>query len=311
VGVFFWRYELEPEFPLRVLEYETEPDDQMHSHDYFEVALCLEGTGRFRFGQRDEPIQPGDVFLIDNSDAHVADADPGVHLRLLLALFLPEFLAAPGCRPFDSEYLTPFTDGSNASRRIPNDSQLAHELRPILFDLREAAEGGDPADRYLVDANLRRFLGVVIKHRGSESPRADIAGDVQQQLSPALAYLADHFREPITLDQVAETVHLSASRARHLFKEVTTVGFKEYVTKLRLTEAKRLLLNTEKNICEIASAVGYSNVYQFYKVFYRYTQMSPADYRHYYTSPSGSHIPAGLPSAGSHVAVMATAAEAS
>jgi AraC-like DNA-binding protein len=287
VGVFFWRYELEPEFPLRVLEYETASGDQMHSHDYLEVALCLEGSGRFKFGQREDPIEPGDIFLIDNREAHVALAHPGVRLRLLLALFLPEFIAAPGCRPFDSVYLTAFADGGNGSRRIHHDSSLAEELRPILFELKQAAEGGTPSDRHLVDANLRRFLGVVIKRRGQETAQTDLSGDSQQrQLSPALAYVADHFRETITLDQVAQTMHLSASRTRHLFKNLTTIGFKEYVTKLRFDEAKLLLLKTQINICDIASAVGYSNTYQFYKVFKRYASMSPADYRRCYTGSS-------------------------
>ena len=310
MGIFFWRYDLEPEFPLCVLEYETADDDQMHSHDYLEVALCLEGTGQFKFGQREDPIEPGDVFLIDNSEAHVAVADPGVPLRLLLALFLPEFIAAPGCRPFDSAYLTPFTECNGGARRIRHDSSLARDLRPILFELKTAAEGGGPSDRYLVDANLRRFLGVVIKHRGQEATHADPAGDTQQQLSPALAYVADHFRETITLGQVAETMHLSASRARHLFKDVTTVGFKQYVTKMRLAEAKQLLLRSEITICEVAAAVGYTNIHQFYKVFYRYTRMSPADYRRYYTSPSGARIPAGRPGAGGYIGGMAHPEEA-
>lgn len=310
MGVFFWRYDLEPQFPLRVLEYEAAHDDQMHSHDYLEVALCLEGAGQFKFGQREDPIEPGDVFLIDNSEAHVAVADPGVRLRLLLVLFLPEFIAAPGCRPFDAAYLTAFMEGGGGSRRICHDSSLAQGLRSILVELKKAAEGGNQSDRYLVDANLRRFLGAVIKHRGQEATRTDLAGDAQQQLSPALAYVADHFRETITLGQVAETMHLSASRTRHLFKDVTTVGFKEYVTKLRLAEAKRLLLKTEINICEIASAVGYTNIYQFYKVFNRYTRMSPANYRRYYTSPSGSRIPVGRPGAVSYIGGIAHAEEA-
>jgi AraC-like DNA-binding protein len=319
VGVFFWRYDLEPEFPLRVLEYQATADDLMHSHDYLEVALCLEGSGRFKFGQREDPIEPGDVFLIDNCEAHVAVPNPGVPMRLLLALFLPEFLAAPGCRSFDSAYLTPFQDDGAGTRRINHASTLAQELVPILFELKTAAEGGSPSDRYLIDANLRRFLGVVIKRRGQEMPHSESAADVQQQLRPALAYVADHYRETITLEQVAETLHLSSSRVRHLFKHVTSVGFKEYVTKLRMVEAKRLLLNTDINICEIASAVGYTNVYQFYKVFNRYTRMSPADYRHYYASsaavapsalPPQSRIAVGGPAAGRLVAVMATADEA-
>jgi AraC-like DNA-binding protein len=310
VGVFFWRYVLEPEFPLRVLEYETARDDLMHSHDYLEIALGLEGTGQFSFGQREDPIEPGDVFLIDNNDAHVAIADPGVRLRLLLVLLLPEFIAAPGCRPFDSAYLTAFDDVVGGSRRIPHDSPLARELRPILFELKAEAGGGDPSDRHLVDANLRRLLGVVMKDRGQALTQADVAADVQAQLSPALAYVGDHFRETITLGQIAETMHLSASRTRHLFKDGTTVGFKEYVTKLRMAEAKRLLLQTDVNICEIARAVGYSNTYQFYKVFKRYACMSPADYRRYYSSQPVARIPAVVPGSGIYIGGTEHAGEA-
>jgi len=298
LGVFFWQYDLEPEFPLCVLEYETSgSEDLMHSHDYLEVALCLEGEGVFRFGQRAYGIAPGDVFLIDNQEAHVAHSAPGARLRLLLALFLPELIAAPGCRPFDSAYLTPF-DGA-ASPRIPHDSALAAELRPILFDLKAAAEGRHPSDRYLVDANLRRFLSVVIRNRDEQGACAELTGgDAQQQLQPALAFVAGHYRESITLEQIAETMHVSTSRARHLFKAATSVGFKEYVTKLRLAEAKRLLLNSKINVCEVAAAVGYTNIHQFYKVFHRYTRMSPADYRRYYTLPAGSGTPSGAVAAG-------------
>ena len=58
--VFFWQHDLDPAFPLSVLEYETrEADDQMHWHDYLEVALCLEGGGRFQFGRRTYPAEPG------------------------------------------------------------------------------------------------------------------------------------------------------------------------------------------------------------------------------------------------------------
>jgi AraC-like DNA-binding protein len=310
VGVFFWRYDLEPEFPIRVLEYETAPDDLMHSHDYLEVALCLEGTGRFSFGQREDPIEPGDVFLIDNSDAHVALPDPGVRLRLLLVLFLPEFIAAPGCRPFDSAYLRVFDDVATRSRRIAHESSLARELRPILFELKAEAQGGVLSDRHLVDANLRRFLGVVIKDRGRGVMQADVAADVQVQLSPALAYVGDHFRETITLDQIAETMHLSASRTRHLFKNATALGFKEYVAKLRMAEAKRLLLQTDANICEIACAVGYTNTYQFYKVFKRYTCMSPADYRRCYSSQPVARVPVVGPGGGIYIGGTVHAGEA-
>ena len=96
-----------------------------------------------------------------------------------------------------------------------------------------------------------------------------------------------HCRESITLDDVAELVHVSPSRVRHVFKDVTGVSFKEYVTQVRVAEAKRLLLSTDLSVAEIARAVSYTNLNQFYKVFYRSCAMSPGEYRRYYTPTGG------------------------
>jgi AraC-like DNA-binding protein len=90
----------------------------------------------------------------------------------------------------------------------------------------------------------------------------------------------------VTLGEVAEVVHLSPSRVRHVFRDVSGVGFKEYATRVRLTEAKRLLLATDLSVAEVAHSVGYTNVHQFYAVFHRYSALLPAEYRRYYT-PAG------------------------
>ena len=101
-----------------------------------------------------------------------------------------------------------------------------------------------------------------------------------------LSYVEAHCRERVTLDEVAEVVHLSPSRVRHVFRDVSGVGFKEYATRVRLTEAKRLLLATDLSVAEVAHSVGYTNVHQFYTVFHRYSSLLPAEYRRYYT-PAG------------------------
>ena len=48
-------------------------------------------------------------------------------------------------------------------------------------------------------------------------------------------------------------------------------------------------------MAEIASAVSYTNLHQFYKVFYRSCAMSPGEYRRYYTPTGGEAVPAGAP----------------
>jgi YesN/AraC family two-component response regulator len=108
----------------------------------------------------------------------------------------------------------------------------------------------------------------------------------REQIRPVLSYVEEHCRERITLDDVADVVHLSPSRIRHVFRDVSGVGFKEYATRVRLAEAKRLLLSTELSVAEVAHTVGYTNVHQFYTVFQRYCAILPAEYRRYYT-PAG------------------------
>ena len=97
--------------------------------------------------------------------------------------------------------------------------------------------------------------------------------------SDAVAYINQHFDEAITVQKVAGVLHMSESSFRSLFKEAMRMPFKEYITFLRLTKAKKLLLTTEDSINTIANLSGYTNMNQFYKVFHKFVFMSPAEYR--------------------------------
>ena len=290
--LFVWPQPMEPDFPLAVIEYASNAEtDQMHWHDYLEIAVVLDGRGAFQFGRRSLPAVPGDVFFIDNVQPHVAVADPGTTMRLLLVLFRPELIAPPGCRELDQAYLAPFrVDERLGSPRIAGSTSLAADLRRILADLQAIWRRQAPADRLLADATLRLALGLVNRERGCETPATAATavragGDRREQIRPVLAFVDGHCGDSITLGDVAELVHVSPSRVRHVFRETTGVSFKEYLTQVRVAEAKRLLLGTDVSVAEIAARVSYTNLHQFYRVFYRSCAMSPGEYRRYYTTP--------------------------
>lgn len=296
MAVYVWQQELDPGFPLAVVDYGLRGDDDpMHWHDHLEIALVREGSGRFGLGGRELPAEAGDVFLIDNSQPHVAHAPRGARMRLLLVLFRPELIAGPGCREFDLGYLAAFRpDDPDVSPRIAAGSPLARVLTPALEELECTWVRNVRAERQLVDATLRRVLALVNRDRPEPgSPVATGSAAARRALiRPVLAYIDQHCREPITLERVAEVVHVSPSRVRHVFKEVTGVGFKDYVTQVRLTEAKRLLVATDLSVAEVARTVSYTNLSQFYKVFDRACAMSPAEYRRYYTPAAGEEASA-------------------
>ena len=106
---------------------------------------------------------------------------------------------------------------------------------------------------------------------------------LSKPIQKAQEYLALHFcDELISLESVSEAVNLNSSYFSSLFKKSCNKGFFEYLVDLRITEAKRLLVNSEFNIGEIAQEVGYRDPKHFSRVFKKVCQIKPNEYRKLY-----------------------------
>jgi two-component system response regulator YesN len=86
----------------------------------------------------------------------------------------------------------------------------------------------------------------------------------------------------LSLDLVSEQVHLNSSYFSALFKKSMGIGFSDYVLALRIQEAKRLLVDTNKGIGEIALEIGYHDPKHFTKLFKKSCQIKPNEYRKLY-----------------------------
>jgi len=95
----------------------------------------------------------------------------------------------------------------------------------------------------------------------------------------AVSYIDRHFSQDISLEMVAGHSKLSPFYLSRLMKKEMGVTFVEYLTKVRMEEAKRLSLETALPIRDIAQRCGYSNDTYFCKVFKRYTNKTIGEYR--------------------------------
>lgn len=95
----------------------------------------------------------------------------------------------------------------------------------------------------------------------------------------ALSYMAEHFSEPLTLENVARAVELSPSYFSTLFHQVVGVNFREHLCRIRVEESKQLLASTDYSLTNIALAVGFADQSYFCKVFKRIVGMTPGKYR--------------------------------
>ncbi len=95
----------------------------------------------------------------------------------------------------------------------------------------------------------------------------------------AIQYISKNFAEPLTLEVVANQVHLNPAYFSTMFKQSTGSSFKEYLNMVRIEESKRLLANTDYALIDISVATGFEDQSYFSKVFKKYTGLTPKQYR--------------------------------
>ncbi|WP_167858915.1 helix-turn-helix domain-containing protein [Paenibacillus cymbidii] len=101
----------------------------------------------------------------------------------------------------------------------------------------------------------------------------------REQFAEVVDYIRGHYREELSIEQLAGRLSMSVSHFSRTFKEAVGEKYVEYVTKLRLAEAKRLLGETDMKIEEIAEAVGYLGSNAFIRIFRKYEGITPGKYR--------------------------------
>ena len=92
-------------------------------------------------------------------------------------------------------------------------------------------------------------------------------------------YIGEHYRENLTLEEIADFIGMNPSYMSTYFKKETGENFKTYLTNQRMQEALRLLNSTTMKSYEIADAIGYKDVKQFREKFKETYGMSPQQYK--------------------------------
>ncbi|GGI45606.1 AraC family transcriptional regulator [Paenibacillus marchantiophytorum] len=92
-------------------------------------------------------------------------------------------------------------------------------------------------------------------------------------------FINKHYKEDLSLERIAEYLQLSTAYLSNLYKKETGQNLIEYMTEVRISQAKFLLKTTDLKIAEIAREVGYSDEYYFSKVFKKNVGESPIKYK--------------------------------
>ncbi len=106
--------------------------------------------------------------------------------------------------------------------------------------------------------------------------------DADRPIRQAKEYIQNHYRDPITLEEVSGHVGLNPAYFSVLFKKTEGEGFAKYLIHLRMEQAKVLLRETNEPVSAVCRRVGYNDVKHFTRTFEKDTGVKPATYRKLY-----------------------------
>lgn len=257
----------------------------MHRHDDVEINVVLRGELRYVLAGRPLVVQEGRTAMFWAAQPHgLVASSPGdvcwVHVPVstVMGWNLPEAELAALLRP------EPLVTESPVVR-----SRVAAMLRDWQVEIEDPS--GSAAALLEIQATVRRVLRTAPRRTSLPAPGGVDGGDSfapgSRRVSSAriartmamAQFVIERHRGPLSVAEVAASVHLTPSHAMTVFRETvgTTIG--EYVTMCRVAEAQRLLLTTELPMAEVAEVSGFGSLSSFYAQMSTACGMSPRRYR--------------------------------
>jgi len=247
----------------------------LHWHDFYELLCVTGGTGVHIVNGIRLPIARGSMALLTPVDFHALVPTGEAPLCLYNVIFTAPLLTEP-------LHDLLFAAGADTTDlAAPDPDALVSEFA-MLYDESSACL---PGAALMIETTLKRLLVRVARlarSRGvstdtTPAPLADRT--THDAVRRALYTLDHHFREPITLSDLAASVHLSPHYFSEQFHMGTGMTFQAYLGTLRLTFAAALLRASDVPITEVCAASGFNAIAHFNRAFKRRYGCSPRQYR--------------------------------
>lgn len=256
--------------------------------DNYEIIVGLRGMAFIQQDNEKYALGPGDILLLLPGHIHkgYAESEKGT------SFYWVHFTCSEACDVIDDEAAAaeigltsnnPYFEGLNNSILIPAFSKaLQLDRISVLFHqllhLSQAAYYTNHSVNYMCTSLL-----IEITEQSILSFRANIEEKLQaDKLQKLLQWIGMHTMHSISLQDVAYEFNYSKEYLARYFKKRMGMSMQEYIYKLKISKAKELLCHSNKNIKDIAHLLGFQDEKYFMKLFKRYQQTTPKQFRNAY-----------------------------
>lgn len=243
----------------------------------YELVLILKGKGKWTCEDESRPYGPNDLLFIPPFVPHAFSAEAGSSEHVAV-----HFDFAPDCPPPVSgldrrrPYHVQFTHALQIARqqRLFAGHRVEHALRDIVEEHNSSETLGAARASVHLAGVLLSLLSASQAPRSSSGQARDHA-----RVESIVSHMRGHLGESLDHREFERVSGLSTSRLQAVFREVTGYPPLDYLRRLRVEEARRLLADPRLSVKEIAARIGFRDTSHFSKVFRRIDGLSPAHYR--------------------------------
>lgn len=273
--------------PIYINRCVEQTESHAHAHDYIEIAYVASGKGIHLLDGREFTVSRGDLFVINydvphefRSEAGYKDGGLVVYNCIFRAEFIDESLIKSRCFSDISHiflFKSLFEDetAGNDIRLLGAENAEIEELYEKMYQEYQSKNYGyiEILRAYLVELLVKIFRVCKNRETDSYSERKRAIFD------SVIRFMKSHYTQDIKLEELAAMAFLSRNYFCKTFKECTGMKVLEYIQKLRMEEACRLLREKDWKVIEIAENVGYKDLKFFTKMFKKVTGKTPSEYR--------------------------------
>lgn len=247
-----------------------------HVHqDAYEICYMVRGTATWWVGREILEVEPGSIFVTWPGELH-GGLDGAMHPCELFWVQLA-FPAKGRCLDLseaETRCLRERFEGL-PRRLCAGEEAICGHYRRVLAELRRPT----PLAPAAIRASLRLLCLDVLR----AFDRQPSGGQGQRTWSPRIAEAIGWFhrqmQHAISVEEAADAVGLKPSYFREAFRRETGFSPLEFLTRLRIREAKRRLVETGESITDIAFELGFSSSQYFSTVFRKHTGLAPSVFR--------------------------------
>lgn len=257
-----------------------------HSHAFVELAIIFSGQSTHMLNGVISPVRTGDVFIFGEGDVHefmnCHDLDLG-YIMINPQSITQVAQLLQSVSPPDSAITK---QAVNPRRLMQGHYWVGHEdlnyLASLLMQLKAECLTRGIGFESLSIALLVQILIVILRSKTGEPV---LSGRAMLAVDEVIWEMERRYSERLTLDDLAVLATLSKDQCIRAFKKATGLPPIQYLNRLRIQKAARLLQDTRLSVAEVANAVGFPDSNYFSRQFKKYLGMSPTKYLQHKNMP--------------------------